>query len=287
GALPDAVPYQHYVIDGTRLFAGAALSWTWQVTGGPCDQLFASQGKPVGFTLAGADTAQLSFTPTQVGDYTVHVAIATVDGTLECTFVVHVAGKGVRFELCWDTTGLTDLDLHVHAPHTTTDWFGASDDCYYLNCSFASLTWVDWGYPQSPLATCLEDADPTEPTGCRNPRLELDNVYEEGQAEHTSVDTPEDGATYRALANYFGGVDLTHPIANVYCQGRLVASYGQAPDRVPGFHLGGGDGLGSMWRIADVTTHVDVAGNTTCDVAAVHPPGMTKGYDVRDDDTRY
>jgi len=88
------------------------------------------------------------------------------------------------------------------------------------------------------------------------------------------------------MANYFGfngiGDPTTHPIANIYCQGRLVASFGQAPDVVPGFATEGGDGGGSMWRIADVTTHVSAAGVTTCDVAALHPAGTTTGYDVRD-----
>jgi hypothetical protein len=42
-----------------------------------------------------------------------------------------------------------------------------------------------------------------------------------------------------------------------------------------------------MWRIADVTTHVDASGITSCDVVALHPPGTTTGYDVRVGDTRF
>jgi hypothetical protein len=42
--------------------------------------------------------------------------------------VQHVEGPGVRFELCWDHQGTSaqggaDIDLHVHKPGTTTDWF--------------------------------------------------------------------------------------------------------------------------------------------------------------------
>jgi hypothetical protein len=284
--LPDAQLFHDYVIDGTRLFSGEARSWTWTVTGGPCDQLFTSQGNPTGYTLAGSQTSRLTFTPAQVGDYTVHVAIATADGSLECTFIVHVAGTGLAFELCWDTTGVSDLDLHVHAPHTTADWFDDNDDCFYRNCSTPSLTRVSWGYPGSPLSACRGDL-PSEAVDCPNPRLELENVYDLGHAEITVIDDPENGATYRVMANYFGGDTPTLPIANVYCQGRLVASFGQAPDTVARFRIGGGDGGGSMWRIADVTTHVDAAGSVTCDVAGLHPAGAATGYDVRDGDATF
>ena len=42
-----------------------------------------------------------------------------------------------------------------------------------------------------------------------------------------------------------------------------------------------------MWRVADVTTHIDGAGETTCDVEPVHPPGTTTGYDVTFDNPRF
>jgi hypothetical protein len=287
GALPDAQLYQRYTVDGTRWFTGAALGWSWKVSGGACDQLFASQLKPTSFTLDGDDTSQPVFTPTQVGDYTVRLSIATAGGPLECTSILHVAGPGMRTELCWDNTGMNDLDLHLHEPHSTVNWFDDKADCYYANCGFESLSHTDWGYPQSPLATCAMDADPKRPDGCRNPRLEAENVFDTGRAETLNIDRPEDGATYRAMANYFVGGQITHPIASIYCGGRLVASYGQAPDAVPRFQHGGADGGGSMWRIADITTHVDENGATTCDVAVVRPPGEATGYDVTDGNSRY
>ena len=47
-------------------------------------------------------------------------------------------------------------------------------------------------------------------------------------------------------------------------------------------------GIGAMWRVVDVTTHVDAAtGALTCDAEALHPPGATTGYDVTRDDPRY
>jgi hypothetical protein len=101
------------------------------------------------------------------------------------------------------------------------------------------------------------------------------------------VDVPEDGATFRVMANYFQGVEEAFPMASIYCQGHLVATLGRAPDLVNGFTIGFGDGFSSMWRIADITTHVDTAGNTTCDVVPLHPPGKADGYDVRVGDVTY
>jgi hypothetical protein len=206
--------------------------------------------------------------------------------------VVHVAGLGLRVELCWDTTGLEDLDVHVHRPNTTTPWFTA-DDCFHTNCKGVSNPHLDWGYDRSPLSECLAGPDGSawqRLGGCINPRLDIDNIVIEGRPEDVNIDRPENDATYRVMANYFGTVDgprVTRPMVNIYCQGHMIASYGQAPDRVDGFNEAGGDGGGSMWRVADVTTHVDANGVTTCDVQALHPAGQATGYDVRIGDESY
>ena len=76
-------------------------------------------------------------------------------------------------------------------------------------------------------------------------------------------------------------------MVNSYCQGRLAASFGRAPDVVPGFDTPLVDQNGSMWRVADVTTRVDAYGVTTCDVKAIHPAGATTGYDVRAGDASF
>jgi len=75
---------------------------------------------------------------------------------------------------------------------------------------------------------------------------------------------------------------------NVYCGGRLVTTYGVAPDVVPGYAgVSGAIGIGAMWRVADVTMHIDAGGETTCDVVPLHPPGASVGYDVTYDDRRF
>jgi len=293
GTLPDARPFEDYVLDGAQMFAGAAR-WSWTITGGPCDRLFTSQGRPTSFELRGGDTSRPTFRPTVVGDYLVRAAITTPGGDrLGCSFPLHVAGAGLRVELCWDTTGEDDIDLHLHAPRSTQDWFSA-DDCYHMNCKGSSPQRIAWGYPQSALSACENGPDGDDWRalgGCSNPRLNLDNIDTPSSAELITLDTPEDGATYRTMASYFTSTrsetPTTHPITNVYCAGHLVASLGQFPDLVPQFEQPDIEPYGATWRAADITTRVDGRGVTTCEVAALHPPGQTTGYDVRLGDPSY
>lgn len=79
------------------------------------------------------------------------------------------------------------------------------------------------------------------------------------------------------------------PLVNVYCGGRRVATFGQAPDTVPRFSgVIGTSGIGAMWRVADVRVSVDAAGRTTgCDVTQLHPIGRMSGYRVTNGDPSY
>jgi hypothetical protein len=88
--------------------------------------------------------------------------------------------------------------------------------------------------------------------------------------------------------HHYGGSTTTHPMVNIYCGGTLQATYGKAPDTVPGFTAGGGYAAGPLWRVVDVTTHVDGAGMTTaCDLAPLNPPGSTTGYYVTNNNMAY
>ena len=71
---------------------------------------------------------------------------------------------------------------------------------------------------------------------------------------------------------------VAHPLINIYCGGRLRATYGQAPDLVMGFDVSGGNGTGDMWRVADVTTTVVGGVTTDCTITPLHPTGQTSGY---------
>jgi hypothetical protein len=307
--LPEAAPFTDYVIDGTQFFAGAAASWSWTVVGGPCDQLLLTTAGKTSYTLGGASTSAVTFHPTLSGDYTFTMTVVTLGGeTLSCTFIVHVRGPGFRTELCWDTTGKADIDLHVHRPGTTTPWFTNSltgdtedvnnDDCYYMNCRalnfWPSAAGPDWGYAWTALDECKG-----APGGvtwslaghCHNPRLDIDNIKEAGRPENINVDNPREGDTFRVMVHYFGGgllgTPVTHPMVNVYCGGRLLATYGASPDVVNGFDKGSGFGEGLMWRVVDVTTHVGGGVTTGCDLAPLHPPGTSAGYWVTDGDRSY
>jgi hypothetical protein len=301
-SMPDGTPFTDYVINGAMFNAGTVTNWTWTVTGGPCDQLLAPS---VSYTLngahtttvSGATTSVLTFRPTLSGDYTVKVVMKMADGTTqECTFIVHIKGPGLRIELCWDTTGDDDIDLHVHRPDNTSPWFNTTTtnstvnnaDCYYANCKavpfLLGATSPAWGYANSPLAECSggpEGAQWQTLNYCRNPRLDLDNIFEVGRPENINIDNPQNGKTYRVAVHHYSGSGPSHPLVNVYCGGTLKASYGKSPDTVGGFTDGGGQASGPLWRVVDVTPAVNGAGDTTdCALAPLHASGQTTGYNV-------
>jgi hypothetical protein len=132
-------PFSSKSYHGPDFFTGTAVSWSWTVEGGPCDKLFSSssftpaplpgQPPPQSYTVTGANSQDLSIFFTLSGDYTVTLTVVDSTGhTYTCKWVQHVAGPGVRFELCWDhqgdsSVGGADLDLHVHRSGTTTKWF--------------------------------------------------------------------------------------------------------------------------------------------------------------------
>jgi hypothetical protein len=107
-----------------------------------------------------------------------------------------------------------------------------------------------------------------------------------GAPENINVDAPKDSESFRIMVANFSGT-LAHPLVNVYCDGRRAATIGAAPDVLVNFSgTHGGSGIGALWRVADVTTHVS-GKQTTCTVNVVHPPGTSSGFDVTYDDPRY
>ncbi len=296
--VPPGNPYTDYTLDGTMFFTGPAMAWRWEITGGPCDELLKRTSNHQSFTVMGDTTPRVVFHPTLSGDYTVKMIVTDMQGMMhECTFIVHINGPGLRVELCWDTTGMSDIDLHLHKPGSTSTWFNQTDDCYYANCkapfAFPGIPpgpqEVNWGYMNSPLMECV--GSPSGPAwmsinACYNPRLDIDNIRDPGIPENTNVDLPRDNETFRVMVHYYSGTVATHPLVNIYCGGQLKATYGAAPDLVPGFNMGGADNHGPMWRVADVKTHV-MGGMTTCDITALHPMGMMSGYYVTPDSNAY
>jgi hypothetical protein len=301
--VPDGRPFAVYPLRGDLFYAGDARSWRWQVRGGPCDALLPTPT----FTTRGLDGRDASFTPTLSGDYTVTLTVVTAAGTtLTCTFVVHIAGPGLRVELCWDTSTTVDLDLYVHSPRNTGPWFDGVlsplftanlNSCNWSNCE-AEIRGTrgrsDWGFGRSPIAACESGPHGAEwralVGACPNPRLDIDNnlVKATGVPENINVDAPREGDRFRVMVQNFTGT-AARPLVNVYCGGRLRATVGAAPDTLPDFTgPPGASSIGAMWRALDVVTHADAMGITTgCDVTPLHPPGRSAGFFVTRDDPSY
>jgi len=303
---PDGVPLSPYPLRGHDFFSGAARAWSWTVKGGPCDDLVPTSPS---FVVDGASSESATFMPKLSGDYTVTLTVTPESGpTFSCSWIVHVVGPGLRIEMCYPECLSEDLDLYVKRPGQHTPWFTeltqystALDQCSWANCEAnlrgsavvppQNVARADWGYPTSPLSLCQNDLQGLIWQGlgyCASPRLDIDNNLSEatGVPENINVDAPRDNETFRIMvANFKGGV--THPLINVYCDGRRTATIGAPPDQLTGFSgTPGSSAIGALWRAADVTTHV-TGGKTTCTVDVLHPPGSSSGFDVTFDDARY
>jgi hypothetical protein len=312
--IAPVAPYADVPLNGGAFATRAVTSWQWTIVGNdPCDVLYASPGftpyPTRSFSLVRASTQNAAAFFTLSGSYTVTLTATDADGVpSSCTWNQQVAARGLRVELCWDHEGTAaqggaDLDLHVHRSGTTTSWFNIADDCFIQDCTPDAYNVVspivsDWGYAQSALASCSGASTVWGATalhGCPNPRLDSNNTDSVGVAENTNIDDAANGSTFRVMVHYYGqggGASLSpvteHPIVNIYCDGSLAASYGQAPDQLASFNRGMGDATGLMWRVADVTVQADASGNTTgCTVAALHPPGSSTGYYVTNNDTTF
>jgi hypothetical protein len=308
--VPDGAPFRDYPLRGRDFYRGAARAWRWSVRGGPCDAITVRPS----FALRDATRADATFVPQLSGEYTVTLQVESESGEmLSCSWVVHVAGPGVRVEMCYPESDRYDLDLFVHRPGSDAPWYRdfarnahwpTNDVCGWHNCE-AHLRGVgtgfpaeevpraDWGYAPSPLSECEHTPYGHEWRAlgyCANPRLDLDNNLAEGRGvpENINIDTPRDGDTFRVMVQNFSGW-RSRPLVNVYCGGRRVATFGAPPDEVPRFEgLPGRDAIGTMWRVADITAHVDAAGDTTgCAVELLHPPGDPHSYYVTRNDPSF
>lgn len=274
--------YTDYSVAASDVLSDTATAYEWSVTSdSPCDAIIKeNDGEP--YSLSGQTTENLTFRPTLPGDYTVALKATTASGTVNACGKVHVDGGGLRIELCSDGTQQTDIDLHVHRPGSTAAWFDEADDCYSSNCIASNR--VDWGLTESPLAACEKSPNGGRFTplgGCPNPRMDSDSL-DFREVENTTIDNPPAGMPIRVMAAYYSGSGTAiHPVVAIYCNGKRKAVYG-TPDQVMGFNDPGGLRAGSMWRVADVTMN-----GSDCTVTPLHPPSMSTGYYVTDDDTTY
>jgi hypothetical protein len=306
--VPVGQPFTDYPLRGRDFYVGPVRSWRWTVEGGPCDAL--SPGLD-SFDLMRRTSEVATFFPRLSGDYRVTLRVTVPTGeVLECSWIVNVAGPGLRIEMCYPESETQDLDLFLHRPDDMGVWYppGATAfepnhvaSCSWSNCEATirgtsggmPVPRADWGYADTPLERCENGplGDQWRLRGsCANPRLDIDNNLVEGTGvpENINVDNPRDGQTFRVMVQNYTG-RTARPLVNVYCGGRRLATYGQAPDIVPRFRgVSGDEGVGAMWRVVDVTVRVDAAGETTtCDLVPLHRPGTTEGYFVTNDDGSY
>jgi hypothetical protein len=290
-----AVPLRAHPLNGTAIYGGAALSWSWTVTCPPD-----VPSCPVPDDPAAADTALFLLSS---GNYGVRLDVVLADGSSNtCEWVVYARGGGLRVELQWDTEGLgrgdTDVDLHLHrrsiAPGATTgetDFFTA-DDCFYLDCKASTYGYDEgalrarWSLPDTLDLSVCEDAPGGEGglwstlhEACFNPRLDVDVISCDPAVtdprsssfcapENINIDDPPLGEPYRIWVNYYSQhehVGPTHPSVNVYCWGELRGSFGTNDDVV----LMHGDPETSArehdsWTVADVVFEVDECGRPGC-----------------------
>jgi hypothetical protein len=305
---PAGTPLSPYLLRGRDFYSNPVLTWSWTVQGGPCDTLVPNSPS---FTLTGADSETATFTPKLSGDYRITMTVTPLNGaTFTCTWIVHIVGPGLRIEMCYPESSLYDLDLYVKQPGHKTPWFTATaqyssalDQCSWANCEailrgsaitpppMQEVTRANWGYANSALSLCQNTLQGTiwQNLGyCASPRLDIDNNLDEatGVPENINVDAPKDNETFRIMVANFSG-QLSHPMVNVYCDGRRAATIGAAPDDLQNFTgTSGSAAIGALWRVADVTTRVSGT-QTTCTVNVLHPPGSSTGFDVTFNDPRY
>lgn len=297
--VPIGAPFTAYPLDSRDFFAGPSQSVRWSVRGGICDDL---APRLVSFDLANESSENAMFTPRLSGDYTVTLDVTTLRGTvLSCEYVVHVRAPGLRIEMCYPESETQDLDLYMHEPGNFEDWFPSNSvfdptphACSWSNCEAVirgSTGRVDFGYDWSPIDRCENTQFGSiwkSLGGCANPRLDLDNNLSEGTGlpENINVDVPRDGETFRVMVQNFTG-RRARPVVNIYCDGTRLGTYGAAPSIVPDFVERRAGGVGVMWRVVDVTTHVDAGGALSCDLVPLHPRRRPNRYLVTQDDPRY
>ena len=252
-----ARPFVYKIIDGDQIYDTGhkfndadTATWEWTLTKGPCDVVlntvnsFVKGGKTLeevgdintdngvqNTVVSGVGFSKFKVKFRLSGSYKLHLKVTRTNGEVyECEWVLRVVSDGLRIELCWDTTGSVDVDLHLGKNGTTEEWATTNGlACYFGNCKFDASSGPNWGYAN----TQNYDRNGNLRT-MRNPRLDIDNISKVGIPENINVDNPNDEDVFRVGVKYYSGSKITHPVINVYCGGTLRATYGVEP-QVSGF----------------------------------------------------
>jgi hypothetical protein len=236
------------------------------------------------------------------GDYVVQGEFDLGGQHFTCTQKVQVRAPGIRAELCWDSVGNNDVDLHFarlqgascgsQGQGWDTTCSATGQDCYYLNCQDQDL---GWGYAGSATTVCHGwGSKRAAGVACDNPRLDRDNVscdradsdpLSDGSLiggggycgpENINLDNPKDGEKFVVGVNYYGpsfGAAGAKPHVNLYCNGQRVLSVGYNPatgqTQFPQLKVAGDDSTGDLWTAAVITSHLDGGALSNCDVETV------------------
>jgi hypothetical protein len=294
--LPELVPGEEYVIDGALFVRGVAQSFHWEIGDVDCDAVVASPS----YTAGGTETSSFSFRPGRPARYEITMEAGLSGGRMgSCTFEVAAVGRGLRVELCWDTSTSVDLDLYLHTPENIAPFFYPSaldivaglngDTCNSGNCGPElrfELPRVDFGYADSPVEFC--DAGPAmveyRALGyCPNPRASNDNnqVLVNGTTEIIQLDRPLGHETFRVMVSNFSN-EPAQPYVFVYCDGRLVTE-AQPPAFADDFQTLSPGVYGVMWRPFDITTIRLPDDTLQCEATRLVHPSRAGDYVTVDD----
>jgi hypothetical protein len=267
-------------LDANDFVSGDVKSYHWTVRTEDCDAVVQNAQ----FKLQGADSQVVKFQPSRPAFYHFTLDVTGLGGDhASCKLEVPVEGIGMRVELCWDTSTTTDLDLYLHSPFNRNPWFTPGSDsigaglsgetCNTSNCAadLRGFDRVDWGYADSALTACNTPSfEGFANFGrCPNPRAANDNNQDIaiGTTERMQLDNPHEGETFRVMAQNFDN-EPARPHIFVYCGGERAGAF-DAPLQPPDFVNNPKGAFGVMWRAADVTAHVDAAGNVSCSAVPV------------------
>ena len=174
---------------------GTIVSYSWTLVSSPAGATA---------TMPPGTANRRNFTPDVAGDYVAELVVTDDDGIISepCTATLTAtAGEGLWIEMFWENSG-DDMDLHL------VNGSGAlmsNQDCYYANCTWASL---DWGARGNP------DDDPI---------LDLDDIPGVGP-ENINIAVPSRG-TYTVYVHDYPGsayIGRNNVTVNVYEGGFLA-----------------------------------------------------------------
>jgi hypothetical protein len=225
-------------------------------------------------------------TPGRPGPYRIGLEVNTTSGRTEvCKFELPVAGRGIRVDLCWDTSSSVDIDLYVHTPLNQNPYYTPggyldpaylttslnTDTCNPFNCgAFPSAPRPIFGLAESPLEYCSSGPSATDFLGtghCPNPRSGRDNNQSDatGTAEIVQIDNPNVGDVMRVMVQNYDNLSAV-PLVVIYCENEQASFYlNGAPSsfvtsltRLPGV----------LWRVADVRA----TGGSDCFITGLDHP---------------